>query len=136
MSTIPASLVPPPPTSNAAIINGIIAANNNQDNMVKLLAGGWKIKRQRKQKGGANPGDTTVEVPKMPVAYNDGGAMQKIFQANVTNSMQSTANAANDTKMAGGLKKSRRNRSRKTKKNKRSKKTKKTKKSKTRTSRK
>jgi hypothetical protein len=116
--SLPAKLSPPPPVNPGEITTGILQANNTQNNMVKLLAGGRK--RNRRQRGGAD----VVEVPKIPVAYNDGGMMQKIYQQNLANSMQSTANAAGDSalvKKGGGsskrkTKRQRRRKSRRTKK--------------------
>ena len=120
--SLPTKLSPPPPVNPTQVVDGIIEGDKSQNNMVQLLAGGRR--RNRKQRGGAD----VVEVPKIPVAYNDGGTMQKIYQQNVANSMQSTANAAGDSalvKKGGGSskRKTKRQRRRKSRKSRKSRKT-------------
>lgn len=123
--SLPSELLPPPPVNPAQVVNNITAGNVSQSDMVKLLAGGRRRKRRQRQRqsGGAD----VVEVPKIPVAYNDGGTMQKIYGETVLNNMQSTANAAGDSAIkSGGSRKTKRQRRRKSRKSRRSKKSRKT----------
>jgi hypothetical protein len=124
--SLPTKLLPPPPVNPTQVVNGIIEGDKSQSDMVQLLAGGRR-KRNRRQCGGAD----VVEVPRIPIAYNDGGMMQNMYRQNALNSMQSTANAAGDsaivTKVGGSKKtKTKRQRRRKSKKSKKSKKSRKT----------
>lgn len=123
--SLPTQLLPPPPVNPNEITNDILQANSAQNDMVKLLAGG---RRKRRQNGGAD----VVEVPRIPVAYNDGGMMQKIYGQTISNDLQSTANAAGDsaivTTKGGSYKKTKRQRRRKSKRTRKSKKSRKSRK--------